>query len=141
MTPAAMAALHAASFPRGWTEAEIAALLARPTTLAVTAPHGFALVQILPPEAEILTIVIDPAHRGQGHGTGLLAQALDMATDNRTTTVFLEVDTLNTAAVALYGRAGFTRTGLRRAYYAHPDGSRSDAITMTLEIPAQSRGT
>lgn len=131
-----MARLHAASFPRGWSEAEIEALLARPTTLAVTAPHGFALLQSLPPEAEILTIAIDPAHRGQGHGAALLAQALRASSDHGATTVFLEVDAMNTAALSLYGRAGFIRTGLRRAYYTNPDGSRSDAIAMTRENSA-----
>jgi ribosomal-protein-alanine N-acetyltransferase len=141
MTPTRMAALHAASFPRGWSVAEIEALLAKPTTLCTSTEHGFALLQSIPPEAEILTIVIDPARRGQGHGAALLGQALLAAEDNGAETVFLEVDARNAPALALYQRAGFRQTGLRRAYYAHADGTRSDALTMTRHMPAQSVGT
>lgn len=128
MTPARMAALHATSFPRGWSVAEINDLLAKPTTLAVTTPQGFAILQVVAPEAEILTIVIDPALRGQGHGGTLLRQALIAAAP---CTVFLEVDATNRAALALYRAAGFTQTGTRKGYYTHPDGTRTDAILMT----------
>lgn len=130
MMPAQMAALHAGSFPRGWTKAEIEDLLAKPTTLAVTGPHGFAILQIIAPEAELLTIVIDPARRGQGHGGALLRHAVSAATQEGAPTVFLEVDATNTGAVALYRRAGFTQTGRRKGYYTHADGTRGDAITM-----------
>ena len=130
MTPAQMAALHAASFSRGWHEDEITDLLAKPTTRLVTTQYGFSLLQVIAPEAELLTIVVDPAHRGRGHGNALLSQTLGTAAKSDVTTVFLEVDATNTAALALYEKAGFTQTGRRRAYYAHADGTRSDAITM-----------
>jgi ribosomal-protein-alanine N-acetyltransferase len=42
----------------------------------------------------------------------------------------LEVATGNTAAQALYARAGFTDVGLRRRYYA--DGS--DALVMRVNL-------
>ncbi|HID67432.1 MAG TPA: GNAT family N-acetyltransferase [Roseibacterium sp.] len=135
MSPAQMARLHAASFPRGWSETEIKDLLAKPTTLLVTNTHGFALLQSIPPEAELLTIVIDPASRGHGHGKTLLTQTLAIATAHGANTVFLEVDATNTPALNLYKAAQFTRTGLRRAYFEHPDGTRSDAITMTCPTP------
>lgn len=131
MTPAQMAALHGASFPRGWTSAEIEDLLSKPTTLAVTAPHGFAILQIIAPEAELLTIVITPTLRAQGHGGTLLRHTVLAAAQRGAPTVFLEVDAANTAALALYRSAGFTQTGTRKGYYAHPDGRRTDAITMT----------
>ena len=130
MTPARMAALHATSFARGWSKAEIAVLLAKPTTLSVASPQGFGLLQLIAPEAELLTIVIDPAQRGRGHGAALLGQALLAAATHRATTLFLEVDATNSAALALYTKAGFAKTGTRRAYYTHPDGTRTDAITM-----------
>lgn len=130
MTPAQMAALHGASFPRGWSVAEIEDLLTKPTTLAVTAPQGFAILQIIAPEAELLTIVIDPALRGQGHGRTLLRQAVLAAAQHGAPNMFLEVDASNAAALALYRSVGFAQTGRRKAYYAHADGSRSDAITM-----------
>ncbi len=131
MTAAQMAALHGTSFARGWSEAEITALLAKPTTVAVSTAQGFSILQVVAPEAEILTIVIDPARRGQGHGQSLLGQTLLAAAQNGADIVFLEVDAGNGAALALYARAGFAQNGIRRAYYAHPDGTSTDAITMT----------
>lgn len=134
MTPARMAELHGASFPRGWSEGEIMAMLDQPTTLAVSTEAGFALLQVIAPEAEVLTIVIDPALRGQGHGGPLLRQAVLAAHQRGVRQMFLEVDARNHAALALYDRAGFTRTGVRKAYYTHPDGPNTDAITMSLAL-------
>lgn len=134
MTPAQMAQLHAESFTRGWSQAEIEALLAKPTTQVTHTEHGFALLQVVPPEAELLTIVIAPAFRGRGHARPLLGQALLAASRRGAHTVFLEVDATNTAALALYDSASFARTGTRRGYYVHPDGTRTDAITM-VHVP------
>lgn len=134
MTPAQMAALHGNSFARGWSEGEITELLSKPTTLAVHTGAGFALVQLIAPDAEILTLVIDPALRGKGHGASLLTHALQAAEQNGAATVFLEVDATNTAARALYASAGFQQTGRRKAYYTHADGARSDALVLALAL-------
>lgn len=136
MTPEQMAALHAASFQRGWSVDELRTLLSKPTTLATTSAHGFALLQIIAPEAEVLTIVINPALRGQGHGRTLLRQAVLAASKRGVRHMFLEVDAMNIAALALYRSAGFTQTGQRKGYYAHADGIRSDAICLACAIPA-----
>ncbi|MEJ6390652.1 GNAT family N-acetyltransferase [Gymnodinialimonas ulvae] len=135
-----LAALHAASFPRGWTAAEFDALLANPSYKILPTEHGFALLQILPPEAELISISILPAHRGHGHGRALLSQALDAAQSAGITSVFLDVEATNTAAIALYHAAGFTEFGRRAGYYAATDGTSSDAIQMRLHLPAQSSG-
>ncbi|MEJ6393775.1 GNAT family N-acetyltransferase [Gymnodinialimonas sp. 2305UL16-5] len=130
MDAATMARLHAASFTRGWSEAEIETLLAKPTIKCVTNEHGFALVQVIPPEAELLTIVIDPAHRGQGHGHTILGQTLAAAHNAGAATLMLDVDSTNIPALALYRRLDFTQTGQRRGYYRHADGTQSDAVLM-----------
>ena len=131
MTPSQMAILHAASFARGWSEKEFIDLLAKPTCRAITTDSGFALLQLLPPESELLTIVIDPARRGKGCGRALLTETLRTAGQNGADTLFLEVDATNHAARALYANAGFAQTGLRTDYYTHPDGSKSDALIMS----------
>ncbi|UWQ95240.1 ribosomal protein S18-alanine N-acetyltransferase [Rhodobacteraceae bacterium M385] len=135
MTPARMAELHAASFARGWSEAELTQLLEKPTTLLACTEAGFAILQVIAPEAEVLTIVVDPALRGQGEGQRLLGQALLAASQRGVSQVFLEVDAHNAPALALYTAAGFDRTGRRKGYYAHPDGSRSDAVLMATALP------
>ncbi|QXT40502.1 ribosomal protein S18-alanine N-acetyltransferase [Gymnodinialimonas ceratoperidinii] len=136
MTPAEMARLHGASFTRGWSEDEFADLLARPSTLATSTATGFAILQVIVPEAEVVTIVVDPARRGQGEGRKLLNEALKAAAGRGVTDVFLEVDETNAAALALYEKNGFTRTGLRPGYYRHADGRHSDAVLMSCAIPA-----
>jgi ribosomal-protein-alanine N-acetyltransferase len=144
MTPARMAAIHAAAFAdRGqvWPEAEIKALLDRPIIRAVPQGRdGFALLQILPPEAEILTLAVDPAAQGHGQGTALLEAAMAQAAQAGAEVMFLEVAADNTAARALYARAGFAQTGRRRGYYARPGGAPVDALTLSRSLAAEKSG-
>lgn len=76
-----------------------------------------------PGEVEILNLAVDPAFRRRGAASALVA-AVPSAT------IFLEVRESNQAAQALYRKAGFTKTGVRTAYYHHPTES---AIVMTLK--------
>ena len=132
-----LAALHAASFARPWDAAAFDTLLANPTTHAVTTDHGFALLQILAPEAEVITLSILHPARSQGHGQALLSKALDHAAQTGVDTVFLEVEATNKAARALYAKAGFTETARRAAYYPQDDGTPPvDAIQMRLRLGA-----
>jgi ribosomal-protein-alanine N-acetyltransferase len=139
-----LAALHAASFPRGWTAQEFESLLANPAYRILTNTHGFALLQLLPPEAELITISVLPSARGQGHGRALLDQVIETAQSNGATTLLLEVHATNKAALTLYQSSGFTEFGRRVGYYASTDtpGSETagDAIQMVLPLPAQSSG-
>jgi ribosomal-protein-alanine N-acetyltransferase len=140
-----MAEIHAAAFAgqgRIWSETEIAAMLARPAIQAVAEGEtGFALLQILPPEAEILTLAIDPAAQGRGLGTSLLCTAMRCAAQAGVDTMFLEVADDNAAARALYANAGFTETGRRRGYYTRPDGRSIDALNLTRPLFAAKTGT
>lgn len=144
MTPARMAEIHAAAFAgRGqvWPEAEIAAMLERPVIRAVVlAQQGFALLQLLPPEAELLTIALAPEAQGQGHGTALLALAMEAARSAGARQMFLEVAADNAPALALYTRAGFARTGLRRGYYARAGSAAVDALMLGCALDAQKPG-
>lgn len=135
-TPAEMATIHDAAFrdSRPWSASEIETLLRQPTIHAVTAPHGVALIQIIPPEAELLTIAVAPQAQGKGHGRALLGRTLAHARDLGADTVFLEVDAENEPALALYAAAGFTRTGARKGYYRHRDGHRSDAVMLSCAL-------
>jgi ribosomal-protein-alanine N-acetyltransferase len=42
----------------------------------------------------------------------------------------LEVAADNMPARALYARADYAESGLRRGYYQHPDGTRTDALIL-----------
>ena len=61
-------------------------------------------------------------------------QFLTEARTRDATDAFLEVAADNAPAIALYTATGFRQSGTRRAYYAHPDGTRSDAIVMTRRL-------
>jgi ribosomal-protein-alanine N-acetyltransferase len=74
-------------------------------------------------EAEILNLAVDPAFRRRGVALALVAAVPRPI-------VFLEVRESNGAARALYGKAGFTESGVRFGYYSSPQES---AIVMRLK--------
>lgn len=136
MTPAQMAAIHTRAFvhDRPWSAAEFTDLLAQPYTAAYTAPGGFALTRTLAVESELLTLAVDPAHQRRGVARSLLSAWLH-AIESHAETAFLEVATDNAPAIALYTQQGFTRSGLRRAYYARSAAPAADALIMVHRLP------
>lgn len=120
MTPAALAALHAACFttPRPWSEAEFASVLAAPGALLLTSDHGFLLGRVAAGEAELLTLAVAPAARRTGEGRDLVRRFLAAAEGQGATVAFLEVASDNPAAQALYRATGWHEAGRRRGYYA-----------------------
>lgn len=135
MTPDALAALHAAVFPHDpWSPRDFAIFFADPTTLLVTHPQGFALLRVVLDEGELLTIAIAPAAQGQGYGAAILADAMAQAQTHGAARLFLEVAADNAAARALYARAGFVRTGLRKGYYARQGAAPVDALLLARDL-------
>lgn len=118
----AIAALHAASFRRGWDEEEVARLL---LDSAVAADRltirrtlaGFIMSRMAADEAEILSVAIAPARRGRGLSRPLLDFHLRSLAGRGVRAVFLEVDEHNEPACLLYAGAGFTEVGRRTGYY------------------------
>jgi ribosomal-protein-alanine N-acetyltransferase len=138
-----MANVHARCFDHAWSEAEFASLLHLPSSLALGrgedgALHGFVLARIAADEAEILTIGVDPDQRRGGSGRALLNSLHGCARDRGVARVFLEVSDVNTAARALYERAGYTETGRRARYYR--DGSDALVLEKTLSGRGQTPG-
>ena len=120
MTPAALAAQHAACFttPRPWSEAEFASVLAAPGALLLTSDHGFLLGRVAAGEAELLTLAVAPAARRTGEGRDLVRRFLAAAEGQGATVAFLEVASDNPVAQALYRATGWHEAGRRRGYYA-----------------------
>jgi len=73
------------------------------------------------PQADVVTLAVDPAHWGRGTGSALLTALLDEAGNRGCTEVLLEVREDNPRARQLYLRHGFTEVGIRRGYY-QPSG-------------------
>jgi len=82
-------------------------------------------------EWELENIVVAPQARRNGFGRSLLHALVAHATQTNSESVFLEVRESNAAARALYQRAGFCETGLRKSYYANPV---EDAILYALRL-------
>lgn len=116
--------------PDPWTPEMIAAQLASGTTFAVCRDRGFAMVRVAGEEAEILSLDVLPEARRQGLGHEILTEAMAQARARGAREMYLEVDTGNAPARALYAKAGFSPRGTRVGYYRAKDGTRSDALVM-----------
>ncbi|HVX74525.1 MAG TPA: ribosomal protein S18-alanine N-acetyltransferase [Bradyrhizobium sp.] len=136
---ARLAQLHGASFHRGWGEGEFEAMLSERNTLVHRLKLGrkiigFAVSRIGADEAEILSVAIEPDHRGRGLSRNLLLTHLGHLAGRGVRTVFLEVEENNQPARKLYERAGFTAIGRRERYYQQADGEQLNALLMRRDL-------
>ena len=72
---------------------------------------------------------MQPSWRRNGVGERLLQEVIRAAEAGKST-IYLEVAIDNTAAIALYKKAGFEQTGMRKGYYARENG-KVDAVLLT----------
>jgi ribosomal-protein-alanine N-acetyltransferase len=122
---AAIAALHGASFRRGWSDQEVEGLLVDRGVIAQRALvgrtfAGFIMARLAADEAEILSVAVARNQRGRGLARQLLNLHLRRLAGFGVRTVYLEVDEHNTPAIKLYGRAGFREVSRRPNYYPLP---------------------
>ena len=136
---AALAALHAAAFRRGWSEDELERLLIDKTVIAHRAMvgrtlAGFIISRLAAGEAEILSVAVAPARRGRGLARKLLDLHLRRLAGLGATAVFLEVDEDNAPARRLYDRARFRDVGRRPAYYARNGAPPAAALVLRRDL-------
>jgi len=137
---AVLAALHGDGAEGAWTAETFAGLLLLPGTFgyiaaARGAPQGFVLARVAA-EAEILTISVVRGSRRRGLGDRLMRLAAGEAAGRGAARMFLEVAEDNAAALALYRALGFAEAGRRPGYYGKPGKPRTDALLMSLALPA-----
>jgi ribosomal-protein-alanine N-acetyltransferase len=128
---ALLAQLHRTAFPDPWDKSAICELFAGPGVFVHFTPDGFVMARAAGGEAEILTLAVIPAARGQGLGRRLLQSAATHAASLGAQNMFLEVGADNPAALALYAGLGFARVGQRKAYTF----SGADAWVMQVKLP------
>ena len=81
---------------------------------------GFICLAVVADEGHIDNVSVAKTCRRLGVGERLLKEAMQRAKQRGACDFTLEVRTGNTAARALYEKAGFTCEGIRRNYYGHP---------------------
>jgi len=140
---ALLAQLHAQAFDEAWDADALVNLVNAPGSvclLAVTGesqneqPCGFVLARKAADEMEILTIAVTPSMRRRGVGKALLDELFGLARSTGASCLFIEYASDNPAAAALYAGAGFRRTGVRKGYYRHADGTRIDAVAARFDL-------
>ena len=94
--------------------------------------QGIVWFSIVQDEAEIIDIRVGEAFRRTGIGESLLTQSFEKLRLSEIRSVFLEVRSSNTAALALYEKLGFAMMGRRENYYKTAAG-REDALTMRCD--------
>ena len=85
-------------------------------------------------EAEILTIAVNQASRRRGVGRALMEETIRRLYSERIGSLFLEVDSSNGAAIALYEALDFTPVGERSGYYAQGATAAHGALVMRRDI-------
>jgi ribosomal-protein-alanine N-acetyltransferase len=136
---AAIAALHAASFRRGWSEQEVEGLLTDRHVIAHRAMMGasmaaFIMSRLVEDEAEILSVAVAPARQGRGLARNLLNLHLRRLAGLGARAVFLEVDEHNSAAIRLYDRAGFREISRRPNYFPGAGGKAAVALVLRRDL-------
>jgi ribosomal-protein-alanine N-acetyltransferase len=131
-----IAAVHNASFARGWSAEAIRNLLEVKGTGAFIMEDGsgFALVRLIADEAEVLTLCVLKEHRRKGSGSALVKAFIGWAKGRGAVSIFLEVNEHNEAARLLYERHGFAIVARRNEYYRNEDGSHEHALVMRLSL-------
>lgn len=120
-----------------WSAADYIALGAPPEAAIIAddkVERGMLLLRFAADEGEVLNLAVIPEARGQGLGRALLVDGIALARNLKIARLFLEVAIDNTPALALYRSCGFGEIGRRNGYYRRPDGSRVDAILMTMVL-------
>lgn len=90
---------------------------------------GYGVMSVAVGECHLLNLSIHPDYQGQGLGSHLITQLLDLARHHKARMAFLEVRESNQKAQRLYANLGFNEIGMRHNYYPARQG-REDAIIL-----------
>ncbi len=132
-----LAKIHGASFtyaPRPWSAQEFESLLVSPNVKLFDQAGGFAIFRFAGPEAELLTIAVNPAVRRQGIAKKLLLTGHESAKMAGVEEVFLEVSVANLQAKSLYEQFGYEVRATRENYYSGPNGQKINGLVMCCAL-------
>ena len=89
---------------------------------------GYCGLLMVLDEGDITNVAVRRDRQKEGIGAFLMQSLIRLAAEREVTTIHLEVRVGNETAIRLYERMGFTRDGIRKAYYSDPV---EDALLMT----------
>ena len=95
---------------------------------------GFIGAWFILDECQITCIAVDSDSRRQGIASKLVAKLFSECKKHGTKYISLEVRTNNISAQKLYSKLGFQNEIIRKQYYKNPDGTRDDALIMSMKI-------
>ena len=153
----AVAAIEAACYTDPWSEKGFADALVMPGSVLLAAecltdrkeafdspagkapdadskervPAGYIGMYTAADEGEIIKVTVSHAFRRKGVGTALISALIREAAKRGIRNIYLEVRISNTAAAALYEKAGFAHCGIRKGFYDWP---KEDAYVMCLKM-------
>jgi len=94
---------------------------------------AYAIMSIAADEAHLLNLCVCKSKQNEGLGQYLLTAMIEIALNQSTEFIFLEVRPSNILAINLYDKNNFNEVGRRKNYY--PAGkAREDAIILALDI-------
>ena len=82
---------------------------------------GYVGMYVVLQEGDITDIAVAKEVQGQGIGTKLLKELLEVAKKHGTETINLEVRVSNESAISLYKKHGFEIIGRRKNFYTKPE--------------------
>ncbi len=115
-----------ACLDEAWSLSDIAAMVDREDAVYLVALYGDTVcgtlgALIVLDEMQITNVATLPQFRRRGIAGELLQEALLTAKGEGCTAAFLEVETANAPAIALYQKYGFASVGLRKGFYKGKD--------------------
>ncbi len=84
-------------------------------------------------ECHITNVAVHSDYRKQKVAERLVQKMFELCKEHECTYATLEVRKNNFPAQNLYKKFGFREEALRKGYYQNPDGTREDALVMSIE--------
>jgi len=135
----AVVAIEAQAYPFPWSRGNFvdslaAGYFAEVMLDPVGRPVAYQVAMLGVDEFHLLNLTVAPARWGHGHGRQLLDRLCVHSRAEHAGSVWLEVRESNERARRIYLRYGFGQVGVRRGYYPAAQGTREDAIVMSLTL-------
>jgi ribosomal-protein-alanine N-acetyltransferase len=83
-------------------------------------------------EVHLLNFTVAPAYQHRGLGRMMMQYLMTWSRSQDVHAIWLEVRLSNQRAIQIYKACGFTQDGIRPGYYPAHNGTREDAVIMSL---------